>query len=78
MAQSTHAVPVLDIAILAVISLFIWMTLYIVGLAIVRLVTRAKKPFMESLLSGRTLAFLIFSIGIISLAVFQFYSGLKN
>lgn len=78
MTQSNHAVSVLDVAVLALISLLIWMTLYILCLAIVRLVTKDKKPFMESLLSGRTLAFLVFSVGLISLAVFQFYNRLKN
>jgi hypothetical protein len=75
MSTPGHTVSIVELAALALIILLVWFGLYLVVRVIIRMIRRDNSPFLKSLISPRTLAFLLFSLAIIGTACFQVYKS---
>jgi hypothetical protein len=75
MSKSGHAASIGDLLILGLIIFLVWFALYLLGLALVRMIKRDKSPFLKSLISLPTFGFLLFSLAFIGFVCFQFYKS---
>lgn len=78
MTKVSNPYSIVDLAALGIIIVLVWMCLYLVALAVTRAIRKDKSPFLKSLMSLRTLGFLIFSVAMVGFACFQIYEGSKG